>query len=45
MDVQRVMEWTDEEYRATLKGSAMKRVKLTILKRNAAIVTSNHVRK
>jgi hypothetical protein len=30
-----------ETYRATLKGSAMKRVKLPVLQRNARIVESN----
>jgi epoxyqueuosine reductase QueG len=29
------MGWTEEEYRRELKGSAMKRVKLGMWKRNA----------
>jgi hypothetical protein len=37
-----VLGWGDEDYRAELKGSAMKRVKLPLLKRNAEIVASNH---
>lgn len=38
LDPGRVLNWTDEDYRRELKGSAMKRVKLPMLKRNAAIV-------
>ena len=41
LDVREVLAWTDEEYRARLKGSAMKRVKLPLLKRNAQIVLQN----
>jgi epoxyqueuosine reductase len=44
LDVREVVQWTDEDYRARLKGSAMKRVKLPLLKRNAGIVASNHAR-
>ncbi|HEY1685593.1 MAG TPA: tRNA epoxyqueuosine(34) reductase QueG [Tepidisphaeraceae bacterium] len=36
-----VLNWTSDEYRATLRNSAMKRVKLPILQRNAKIVLSN----
>jgi epoxyqueuosine reductase len=36
-----VADWSDEDYRRMLKGSAMKRVKLPQLKRNATIVRSN----
>ena len=40
-DAREVTEWSEEQYRATLRGSAMKRVKLPMLKRNAAIVLDN----
>ena len=42
LDVREVANWSDETYRTTLRDSAMKRVKLPILKRNAAIVAGNH---
>ena len=35
------MAWTDEQYRTRLRGSAMKRIKLPVLKRNAQIVACN----
>jgi epoxyqueuosine reductase len=38
IDPQRILEWTDEDYRRELKGSAIKRVKLPMLQRNARIV-------
>jgi len=41
LDPERVMRWTDEDYQRELKGSAMKRVKLPMLQRNAAIVLSS----
>jgi len=41
LDPLRVLGWTDEEYRQQLKGSAMKRVKLPMLKRNAEILLAN----
>ena len=41
LPVSDVMNWDDETYRSTLRGSAMKRTKLPILKRNAAIVLEN----
>lgn len=41
LDVREVLGWTPEEYRAGLRGSAMKRVKLPILQRNAQIVAEN----
>jgi epoxyqueuosine reductase len=41
LELRQVMNWTDDDYRRELKGSAMKRVKLPVLKRNAAIVTDN----
>ncbi len=37
----RVQEWTEPEYKSELKGSAMKRVKLPMLKRNAKLVERN----
>jgi epoxyqueuosine reductase len=40
-DVNTVLDWNDEQYKSTLKGSAMKRVKLPMWKRNAAIVKQN----
>jgi epoxyqueuosine reductase len=36
-----VMNWTSEDYSRTLKGSAMKRVKLPILQRNARLILEN----
>jgi epoxyqueuosine reductase len=36
-----VLRWGDDEYRATLRHSAMKRVKLPVLQRNARIVADN----
>jgi len=41
LNVEEVANWSDEQYRTALKGSAMKRVKLPQLKRNAAIVAEN----
>jgi len=41
LDVREVLGWGDEEYRERLRGSAMKRVKLPLLKRNAAVVKLN----
>lgn len=41
IDVREVLVWTVEDYRRELKGSAMKRVKLPILQRNARIVEQN----
>ncbi len=41
IDLNQIANWSDEEYRVTLKGSAMKRVKLPMLKRNAALVAAN----
>ena len=41
LDVREVLNWTDDDYRTRLRGSAMKRVKLPVLKRNAGIVQLN----
>jgi epoxyqueuosine reductase len=41
LNVREVLEWTPEEYAKTLRHSAMKRVKLPQLKRNATIVLNN----
>ena len=40
-DLRQWLSWSDEEYRATLRGSAMKRVKLPVLQRNARLVVEN----
>jgi epoxyqueuosine reductase len=45
LDADAVSDWTDEEYRQTLRHSAIKRVKLPILQRNARIVEANHERR
>lgn len=41
LDVRDVLGWTQEDYAAALRHSAMKRVKLPQLKRNATIVLNN----
>ncbi|CAN5656731.1 tRNA epoxyqueuosine(34) reductase QueG [soil metagenome] len=41
MDLPQLSNWSPQEYRATLRGSAMKRVKLPQLQRNARIVEAN----
>lgn len=41
LDAREVREWSDEEYRRQLRGSAMKRVKLPMLQRNAQAVMAN----
>ena len=38
LNVHEVLEWNDDDYRARLRNSAIKRVKLPILKRNAVTV-------
>ena len=40
-DLRQWLAWTDDDYRVTLRGSAMKRVKLPVLQRNARIVMGN----
>jgi len=44
VDLQKLVSWRDGEYRDTLRGSAMKRVKLPILQRNGRIVLENLTR-
>jgi epoxyqueuosine reductase len=44
MDLAAILDWTDEDYRRELRGSAMKRVKLPILRRNVTIVAANATR-
>lgn len=39
-----VASWSNDEYRTRLRGSAMRRVKLPLLQRNARLVRENHVR-
>jgi epoxyqueuosine reductase len=41
IEVKQVLGWTPEDYKSQLKGSAMKRVKLPQLQRNAQIVRCN----
>jgi epoxyqueuosine reductase len=41
LDVREVLTWDEDTYRAKLRHSAMKRVKLPVLQRNAAIVAEN----
>jgi epoxyqueuosine reductase len=41
LSADQVLRWDDETYRRALRGSAMKRVKLPILQRNARIVAEN----
>jgi epoxyqueuosine reductase len=41
VDLRQWLAWRDENYRATLRGSAMKRVKLPVLQRNLQIVLTN----
>jgi epoxyqueuosine reductase len=41
IDLQTVLGWNADDYARTLKGSAMKRVKLPVLKRNAQVILEN----
>jgi epoxyqueuosine reductase len=43
LDAAEVMNWDHDRYAQTLRRSAMKRVKLPQLKRNATIVRKNHI--
>ncbi len=45
LNVQEVLGWQNEQYREQLRGSAMKRVKLPVLQRNARIVAENSARR
>ena len=45
LDVRTVLKWSDSDYRRQLHNSAMKRVKLPVLQRNAWIVQSNASRR
>src|SRR5947207_1035658 len=38
LDLRQLMDWDDDQYRSQLRGSAMKRVKLPILQRNARLL-------
>jgi epoxyqueuosine reductase len=44
LDLRQVLAWREEEYRTFLRGSAIKRVKLPVLQRNAGIVQANRAR-
>ncbi len=44
LDAVEVLSWSDADYRERLGGSAMKRVKLPLLKRNARVVVENRDR-
>ena len=41
LDVNQVLRWGEQEYRDTLRHSAIKRVKLPVLQRNARIAATN----
>ena len=38
IDLTQLLEWNDDQYRTTLRGSAMKRVKLPVLQHNARLL-------
>jgi epoxyqueuosine reductase len=42
LGINEVLGWRDEDYRSALRHSAIKRVKLPVLQRNALIVQGNH---
>jgi epoxyqueuosine reductase len=42
LDVREVMDWTEDDRLAAFRGSAMKRAKLDMIRRNAAIVAANN---
>lgn len=44
LDVTEIENWSADEYRERLRGSAMKRVKLPMLQRNAKIVAENQMK-
>ena len=41
LDVTEVLNWTPDQYYVTLRGTAMRRIKLPVLQRNAEIVAKN----
>lgn len=41
LDLADVVQWNDARYRDALRGSAMKRVKLPVLQRNASLILEN----
>ena len=41
LDVGELLQWTPEQYQAALRNSAMRRVKLPVLQRNARVVARN----
>jgi epoxyqueuosine reductase len=41
IDARQVLEWSIDDYRTAMKGTAIKRVKLPVLKRNAETVLAN----
>jgi epoxyqueuosine reductase len=44
IDLRTLLDWKQEDYSAALRGTAMKRVKLPVLQRNAAIIAENLAR-
>ena len=44
LDTDDVLRWDDDAYYSTLRRSAMRRIKLPVLKRNAQIVAENAAR-
>ena len=42
LDLRQVLSWTSDEYRSALRHSAMKRVKLPVLQRNARVALRNN---
>jgi epoxyqueuosine reductase len=44
LDLNAILAWTETDYRQNLRGSAMKRVKLPMLQRNARIALNNQSR-
>jgi epoxyqueuosine reductase len=42
LDLRQVLSWTADDYREQLRHSAMKRVKLPVLQRNARVALGNN---
>jgi len=42
LDLLAVLNWSEDDRRAAFRGSAMKRAKLSMMKRNALIAIGNH---